>query len=165
MDQEPGKQTPLGVEVTETSRNIIKDLEDNRESRNTKIVKDTQKSLEQKDFKLGQIEKQTTALGRAFKQFTLYNIALRGVKAALKEAVQTVKELDKELTEQAMVTGLTRKQTYGLVKSYQDLALETGATTKEIAGVATEYMKQGKTIDDSLVLTEAAVKSAKVAEI
>ena len=165
MDQEPGKQTPLGVEVTETSRNIIKDLEDNRESRNTKIVKDTQKSLEQKDFKLGQIEKQTTALGRAFKQFTLYNIALRGVKAALKEAVQTVKELDKELTEQAMVTGLTRKQTYGLVKSYQDLALETGATTKEIAGVATEYMKQGKTIADSLVLTEAAVKAAKVARV
>lgn len=165
MDQEPGKQTPLGAEVTKASTDIIKKAEENREKRNTKIAKDTQESLEQKDLKLGQIEKQTTTLGRAFKQFTLYNIALKSMKMALREAVQTVKELDKELTEQAMVTGLTRKQTYGLVKSYQDLALETGATTKEIAGVATEYMKQGKTIADSLVLTEAAVKAAKVARV
>ena len=113
----------------------------------------------------GVINKQTSSLGRAFKQFTLYNIALRGVKTALREAVQTVKELDKELTEQAMVTGLTREQTYGLVKSYQDLALQVGATTKEIASVATEYMKQGKTIQDSLILTEAAVSAAKVARV
>ena len=111
------------------------------------------------------IEKQNTALGKAFKQFTLYNIALKAVKTALKEAVQTVKELDKYLTEQAMVTGLTREQTYGLVKSYQDLATQCGATTKEIAQVATEYMKQGKSIKESLVLTEAAVKAAKVARV
>ena len=75
------------------------------------------------------------------------------------------KELDKYLTEQAMVTGKTREQTYKLIDSYQNLALQCGATTKEIAEVATEYMKQGKTIEDSLVLTEAAVKAAKVARV
>ena len=101
----------------------------------------------------------------AFKQFTAYNIALRAIKTALREAVQTVKELDKYLTEQAMVTGMTREQTYGLVKEYQNLALQCGATTKEIAQVSTEYMKQGKTIQESLVLTEAAVKAAKVARV
>ena len=113
----------------------------------------------------GNIKQQTSALGRAFKQFTLYNVALRAVRRALREAVQTVKELDKELTEQAMVTGLTREQTYKLVKSYQDLAQQTGATTKEIAGVATEYMKQGKSIQEAMTLTEAAVSAAKVARV
>ena len=83
----------------------------------------------------------------------------------LKEAVSTVAELDKSLTEQAMVTGLTREQTYGLVKSYQDLAFQCGATTKEIASVSTEYMKQGKSIQESLVLTKAAVLAAKVARV
>jgi TP901 family phage tail tape measure protein len=111
------------------------------------------------------IEKQTGSLGKAFKQFTLYNVAIKAVKTAMKEAVQTIKELDKYLTEQAMVTGMTREQTYGLVKSYQDLALQCGATTKEIAEVSTEYMKQGKTIQESLILTEAAVKAAKVARV
>lgn len=111
------------------------------------------------------INKQSSALGKAFKQFTLYAIAVRAAKTALREAVQTVKELDKYLTEQAMVTGLTREQTYGLVKEYQNLALQCGATTKEIASVATEYMKQGKTVQESLTLTKAAVSAAKVARV
>lgn len=109
--------------------------------------------------------KQSSALKGAFKQFTLYTFAINALKTAGREAVQTIKELDKYLTEQAMVTGMTREQTYGLVRSYQDLALQCGATTKEIAQVATEYMKQGKTIQDSLVLTQAAVSAAKVARV
>lgn len=111
------------------------------------------------------IQKQQNALNKAFKTITLYAIALRTLKSALREAVQTISQLDKELTEQAMVTGLTREQTYGLIQDYQRLAVQTGATTKEIASVATEYMKQGKSIQDSLVLTEAAVAAAKVARV
>ena len=111
------------------------------------------------------VNNQSSALGKAFKQFTLYHIAVRSVKKALNEAVKTVQELDKYLTEQAMVTGLSRKQTYELVSSYQELALQCGATTKEIAQVSTEYMKQGKTIEESLTLTKAAVSAAKVARV
>ena len=108
---------------------------------------------------------QSSVVGKVVKQFTLYHLILKSVKKAVREAVQTVQELDKYLTEQAMVTGMSREQTYGLVKSYQELALQCGATTKEIAQVSTEYMKQGKTIQESLVLTEAAVKAAKVARV
>ena len=114
---------------------------------------------------VNEIKKQETSLGKAFKQFTLYNLALKFVKQASREAVQTIKELDKELTEQAMVTGLTRKQTYELIGTYQELALATGATTKEVAGVATEYIKQGKSIQEATILTEAAVSAAKVARV
>ena len=111
------------------------------------------------------LSQQTSALGKAFKQFTLYGLALKAVKLAAREAIQTIKELDKYLTEQAMVTGMTRGETYRLVGTYQDLAIQCGATTKEIAQVSTEYMKQGKTVKESLVLTEAAVKAAKVARV
>ena len=111
------------------------------------------------------LNKQQTALSKAFKQFTIYNFVLRSVKMAARAAVQTIKELDKSLTEQAMVTGMTRKEAYELVGAYQELALKVGATTKEVASVATEYMKQGKTIEDSLKLTEAAVAAAKVARV
>ena len=137
----------------------IKDQEDAEENENIN------KQIGKIEKETGAIEKQSSALGKAFKQFTIYNVAVRAAKTALREAVQTVKELDKYLTEQAMVTGMTREQTYGLVKSYQELALQCGATTKEIAQVSTEYMKQGKSIQESLVLTEAAVKAAKVARV
>lgn len=114
------------------------------------------------------VAKQVTpnkGLGHALKQFSLYAIAIRTIKKALREAVTTVKELDKYLTEQAMVTGKTRQETYALVGQYQQLALQCGATTKEIAQVTTEYMKQGKSTAEALVLTEAAVKAAKVARV
>lgn len=118
--------------------------------------------LDASEFKL---KKQESSLGKAFKAFTIYAAVLRTVKTALREAVSTITELDKSLTEQAMVTGHTRQETYNLVKQYQELATQVGATTKEIASVATEYMKQGQTIEDSLVLTQAAVSAAKVARV
>ena len=110
-------------------------------------------------------ERSNSLMGKAFKNFTLYAIAMRAVKKILREVQQTVLQLDKSLTEQAMVTGLTRQQTYGLLKSYQELAAQLGATTKEVASVATEYMKQGKSIQDALTLTQAAVAAAKIAGI
>lgn len=112
-----------------------------------------------------QVDKQSTTLGKAFKQFSIYAIALRTVKKALKEAVDTIKDLDKYLTEQAMVTGKTRQQTYKLLSTYQELAKTTGATTREVAEVATQYMRQGKTAEEALTLTQAAVSAAKVAGI
>lgn len=107
----------------------------------------------------------TSTIGKAFKQFSLYAIALRTIKQAAREAISTIKELDKSLTEQAMVTGKTRQQTYALLSSYQELAAQTGSTTREIADLATQFMRQGKTTQESLVLTEAAMSAAKVAGI
>lgn len=111
------------------------------------------------------LQKQQSALGKAFKQFTIYQTVLRTVKTALREAAQTIISLDKSLTEQAMVTGKTRKQTYELLTTYQNLASRTGATTKEIAEATSEFMKQGKSISDSLTLSQAAVEAAKVAGV
>lgn len=110
-------------------------------------------------------KQQNSTFKQAFKTFSVYAIVLRAVKRAAHEAVQTIKQLDKSLTEQAMVTGKTRKQTYELLKSYQALAAQVGATTKEIAEVATQFMRQGKSTQDALKLTEAAVSAAKVASI
>ena len=111
------------------------------------------------------IDKQSTSLGKAFKQFSMYAIALRTIKKALHEAVRTITDLDKYLTTQAMVTGKTRQQTYALLKTYQGMASTLGATTKEVAEVATQFMRQGKTAADALKLTEAAISAAKVAGI
>lgn len=112
-----------------------------------------------------ELDKQSSSLGKAFKQFSLYAIALKTVKKALNEAVQTIRELDSNLTEQAMVTGKTREQTYALLVNYQQLAGALGATTREVSEVATQFMRQGKTTEDALILTEAAISAAKVAGI
>ena len=122
-------------------------------------------SLEELKATNTELNKQSTSLGKAFKQFSIYAIALRTVKKALSEASRTIKELDKYLTEQAMVTGKTRQQTYALLKDYQQMASDLGATTKEVAEVSTQFMRQGKTTKDALTLTRAAISAAKVAGI
>lgn len=108
---------------------------------------------------------QSSSLGKAFKQFSLYAVALRTIQKAAREASRTISDLDKALTDQAMVTGMTRKQTKALLSDYQNLAAQLGTTTKEVAGVATEFIRQGKSISEALTLTEAAVSAAKVAGI
>ena len=162
LTEQAGKEkSPIAGQVIENKLNFNQILEDKKTLLHTQ--KDLQKTTSRVEGLNNSLAKQSSALGNVFKQFTLYHLGLKFVKKALREAVQTIKELDQSLTEQAMVTGMTREQAYGLIKDYQDLALQVGATTKEIAGVATEYMKQGKTIEDSLKLTEAAVAAAKVA--
>ena len=165
-------ELPKVGDVHETTKTIQQNsaeaeslFSDIREQEDKTQEEEISKTTEEINRQIPVIDKQTSSLGRAFKQFTIYNIAVRAAKTAIREAVQTVKELDQYLTEQAMVTGKTRKETYELVGAYQQLALECGATTKEIAQVATEYMKQGKTTQDALVLTQAAVSAAKVARV
>ena len=157
----------LAADVGTSSENT--DFLINAGSKQTKAVKEaTQNQADwntQLDASEIKLKKQETSLGKAFKAFTVYAAVLRTVKSALREAVSTITELDKSLTEQAMVTGHTRQETYNLVQQYQELATQVGATTKEIASVATEYMKQGQTIEDSLILTQAAVSAAKVARV
>lgn len=111
------------------------------------------------------LTKTTSSLGKVVKQFSLFAIGIRLAKKAISEVRKTITELDKSLTEQAMVTGKTRKEVYGLLSTYQDLAIKTGSTTKEVAATMTEYIRQGKSVQDSLILTEAAIDAAKVASI
>lgn len=157
--QQPQYITDTLQHSTETSKNISILQEESNAAKESQLTAlaggDLTKVLQQ----------QSGALGKAFKQFTLYAILLKSVKKALFEAVDTVKDLDKALTEQAMTTGKTRQEVYSLLKDYQELAGQTGATTKEIANISAEYMRQGKTTEEALVLTKAAVSAAKVAGI
>lgn len=109
--------------------------------------------------------KNPSLIGKAAKNLVSYTLVLGTMKKALRNAIETVQVLDKALTEQAMVSGMTREQVYGLLSSYQELAMVSGATTKEVATVATEFFRQGKSAEEALTLTEAAVKAAKVASI
>ena len=167
------EESPQAAAALEKLYAAISEL---KEDTNTKITKEQskrrkKKAKDQKGVDVDTkpltegINQQSSTLGRAFKQFSLYAVALRTIKHAAREAISTIKELDKSLTEQAMVTGKTREQTYALLSSYQELAAQTGSTTREIADLATQFMRQGKTTQESLVLTEAAMSAAKIAGI
>jgi len=166
------EKTPTGSEIHPTTKEVVETsagtnavISDIKTEMNTKTESDISATNNAIEDLNGNLNKQSSSLGKAFKQFTLYALALRTVKKALHEAVGTIKDLDKYLTEQAMVTGKTRKETYQLLSQYQKMAASLGATTKEVAEVATQFMRQGKTTADALTLTTAAISAAKVAGI
>lgn len=159
-EQETDNGSTLGAEVS-TAQVATSDTLN-------QLAEDTAKRQGQQssaELDVQTVQKQSSALGRAFKQFTIYAIAVRAAKKALNEAKKTIQDLDKFLTEQAMVTGKTRQETYALLKEYQNLSKQLGTTTKDVANVATQYMRQGKSTQDALTLTEAAISAAKVAGI
>lgn len=161
--QSTQETSPEAGEIVDTKVDVDRLIDDEKETR--RKLNDKNNDTNPIEGLKQTTDKQSSTLGRAFKQFSLYAIALRTIKQAAREAISTIKELDKSLTEQAMVTGKTREQTYALLSSYQELAAQTGSTTREIADLATQFMRQGKTTQESLVLTEAAMSAAKVAGI
>lgn len=96
---------------------------------------------------------------------TMYYMALRLVRRIIGDLVETIKKLDKSLTQVAMVTNKSRKEAWQLLGSYQELAMQVGATTDEIAELSVYFFRQGKSAKDALELTKAAAIAAKVASI
>lgn len=113
----------------------------------------------------GAQDKQTTTVGKAVTVFFGYQMVIRQLRRLWREAIHTITELDKQLTTQAMVTGMTREETWQLVSAYQEIAQATGLAQTTIAGVTTEYLRQGETLENALTLTKAAAAAATVAGI
>ena len=111
------------------------------------------------------VKKQDGAFGKAVKNVISYGSALRIVRGLYNKLIQTVTQMDKALTGMTVVTQLTREQAWSLTGTLQSLAKETGMTSTEIANMTTMYLQQGETLENSLKLTEAAAKAARIAGI
>ena len=162
-DQASGVSTGTNAQlVAETQQNAI---DVNRTTSNDISAAQTNQNIQAITNLSASINKQQSVLRKAAKAFTVYSTIVRIAKSALREAAATITELDKSLTEQARVTGRTRDQAYSLLTTYQNMAQVVGATTKEVAEASSEFIKQGKSIQDALTLSKAAVSAAKVAGI
>lgn len=80
----------------------------------------------------------------------------------LKQILAYTKQLDKAQTNLEIVTGSTNEQARSMMKTYSELAKTLGATTQEIAGVATEWLRQGYSAQSAEKLITSSVKLAKL---
>ena len=165
----PGADPASGTSVLATTFTDVNKNNAEAKKEYTKAVKESTKEEQKNEATLNDKNKalkgNKNSVDRALNSVFKYGVALQFFRNIANQATRTVKELDKALTEQSIVTGKTRQETYKLLKSYQDLARETGYTTLEIAAIATQYFRQGKTQADALILTEAAAKAARISGI
>lgn len=92
-------------------------------------------------------------------------LLITGLNRTFKETIKVIQELDKSFNEIAMVTTMTTKEAWRLRDSFVEIASVTGKTTTEVAELSVQFFRQGRSISETLKLTEAAASAATIAGI
>lgn len=160
-------QTELGNARTQQANAVDratkeeKELRDERE-RSTGTVKNNTTEIYQNSKAQ---ERNTSTVAKAAKQVFTYGTIMGLFRRAYQMAIGTVKDMDKALTDMAVVTSMSRTEAYELTGQFRELATQTGKTTSEIASMATKFYQQGKSTSQVMQLTEAAARAATIAGI
>lgn len=111
------------------------------------------------------LKEQNTGIGLAVKSLFSFATAWGLMSKLTREAITTVTEMDESLTGMAMVTGKTKEEVNALIPQIQQLAQDTSTAMTEVAGLITEYTKQGRNLQESFTLAEETAKAAKISGI
>jgi TP901 family phage tail tape measure protein len=85
-----------------------------------------------------------------------------GALNQLKQGIQYVTDLNREMTNIRVVTGGSVEEIDTLASGYNKLAKEMGATTLEVARGSLEFVRQGKTSEETAILIKNATMMAKL---
>ena len=109
-------------------------------------------------------EKLKTSVANIARYVVMYK-ALNAIETATRSALETVVDLDTAFTDIQLVTGETDAQIQQLAEDYNDLAKEMGSTTQEVAEGASEWLRQGKSVEETNELLKASMTLSKVGAI
>lgn len=157
-----GKQAEAAVAGNTAALNLgtaVTDTDKNSKPSSTKTATEEIKTFNKENKKTPGIIK------KAATQVLTYGTVISLFKRSLSEAKRTITELDKALTDMAIVTNLTREQAWKMVDSLQAIAKETGTTTTVVAGTVTKFLQQGKSMTQATQMAEAALMAASIAGI
>ena len=108
------------------------------------------------------------AVRDAFSAYTLANLLERGLDKVVdagREAIDTVKELDDASLQLQLATGATREEAKSMISDYRDLGNELGNLTQNVAESADEWLRQGRTIEETNTLIADSVKLATIGQL
>lgn len=91
-----------------------------------------------------------------------YNAAQFSLNTVVNKTIGTIKSLDKSMTEVRLVTGESAESARETMNSYADLAKQLGATTTEVASGSVEWLRQGKTAQETSQLLTASTMLSKL---
>jgi TP901 family phage tail tape measure protein len=85
-----------------------------------------------------------------------------GALRQIREGIQYVTELNKEMVNIQAITGMNNDQINSLASDYNSLAKELSATTLEVSRSSVEWIRQGKTVDETKELVKASMMLSKL---
>lgn len=177
-----GKQKSAYAQIEMQLREQITLLEKKQQSIR-EALPDLQKETNEIDEQLGKAKEMarleasvdgTTRNGfgerfrNAFQRIFDYTVTYKLINAAqeaLRTGYQYLYDYDEALTNLRIVTGETREETVELMKTYNKLGQELGATTIEVAEAANDWLRQGYSAEESTELITASVRLSKLGMI
>lgn len=118
--------------------------------------------------KLDQLNESSRRLNNiqdAIKRWFGFHEVINLTKRAISGAINHIRELDKVMTEIAVVTDMTQKELWDQIETYSTMAQKYGATTQGVYEVSQLYYQQGLQTAEVMQLTEETLKMAKIANI
>lgn len=111
----------------------------------------------------------TEELKRAFSQISqfagIYNILENVIVDGGRAMAQAVLQVDDAMTDLHMATGVSQQRAAGLMSTYADLGQELKATMVDVSASATEWLKQGKSIEESQKLARDSIVLSKIGDL
>lgn len=157
------KQAGFSDEV----KNSTKALEAQEEATNRLNIAQgkIQNNIERTGNLFGSLKKQVLTVAKNTLSYTLAYKALNSLDEVVKKTIATTKELDTAMTEIQMVTGETDEATRELLNTYSEMGRQLGATTLDVAKGSIEWLRQGKTVEETNKLLTASTMLSKVGMI
>lgn len=133
---------------------------------------DTQKGVEDVDRQIKATTKTTQSFGDSLKKAlnigsaaTLIAKGFHEITSAAGKAKEAVKDIDAAIMELRMATNDSYANTLKLVKGYNQLGQQIGATTTEVTDSANSFLRQGKSISETNELIRDSMILSKTANI
>lgn len=125
--------------------------------------------LEQISEKLNPLKGFTTGIASGFGRFVegiaSGVIIINGLRRVMRDTISTIKELDQAFNQIAMVTTYTTDEVWKMKDAFIGIAETTGLSVVKVTELAGEFFRQGRSLSETLKLTEAAGIAANVAGI
>ena len=89
-------------------------------------------------------------------------MAIYGTMRKIRDGIEYIRDLNKELTNTQIVTGESSQKIGQLASKYNQLALELGSTTLQISRGSLEWARQGKTVEEISELMRSTMMMSKL---
>lgn len=113
--------------------------------------------------KLNAQQQKLNNMQNAIKQWFGFNEVINLTKRTVNNAVDHIRELDKVMTEIAVVTDMTQDDLWAQIDTYSQIASEYGVATEGVYKVSQLYYQQGLDTAEVMELTTETLKMAKIA--
>ena len=155
------KNTTLNVGTSASKTGGVKELnaELSKTEKTTKNLSSATKALSKDQMSLGQSLAHNV---KAAATWAIAMTALYGTLRKVQEGVQFVYDLDNQMNNIQMITQDTDEATQKLAQTYNDLAKQLSSNTLDVAKNAEEWLRQGRTVEDTNTLIKTSMMFSKV---